>query len=421
MKYEILAPAGDKDKLETAFHFGADACYFAGKRWGLRAFSDNFERDEMAQYISYAHNLGRKCYITVNIQAHNADFEGLSDYLVYLESIHADAIIVSDAGIMSLAKQVVPNMPIHLSTQASASNKYSAKFWADQGAKRIILARELSIKEIKEIRDFLPPEVELEAFVHGAMCISYSGSCLLSNYLAGRDSNRGQCVQACRWEYYITEKTRAEKGEGEEYQIQQDTHGTYILNSKDLCMIDHLDALIDAGVTSFKIEGRMKSSSYVATVVNAYRRALDQLLGDPQAYKNDTTRQQELEKSSHRLFTTGFYFGAQDKEELKTSYPVSSSDFIAKVLEDTDDEGFVKVEMRNRFKLGDKLEVLSPDKNFNQTFVVSKMFDAMGAPIEDVKDVQQIVRVYTPFKLHKLDILRRSKSSPEGGEEIIKN
>ena len=409
MKFEILAPAGDKQKLETAFYFGADACYFAGKRWGLRAFSDNFEKDEMAEYINLAHKQGKKCYITVNIQAHNADFEGLADYLKYLEEIKADAIIVSDAGIMSLAKQVVPNLPIHLSTQASASNKYAAKFWADQGAKRIILARELSIKEIKEIRDFIPKDVELEAFVHGAMCISYSGRCLLSNYLAGRDSNRGQCVQACRWEYYITEKSRADSGEGELYEIQQDDRGTYILNSKDLCMIDHLNDLIDAGVTSFKIEGRMKSVSYVATVVNAYRRALDQLLSNKSAYLADKNRVLELEKSSHRLFTTGFYYGATDKEYLKTSYPVSSSEFIAQVKEDTTKDGFCLVEMRNRFAVGDVLEILSPTNTFNKTFKVEKIRDEQGNNIEDVKTVQQLVYVKTPFKLNKNDILRKNK------------
>lgn len=410
MNFEILAPAGDKQKLETAFYFGADACYFAGKRWGLRAFSDNFEKDEMAEYIEYAHKLGKKCYITVNIQAHNADFEGLSDYLKYLEEIKADAIIVSDAGILSLARKVVPNLPIHLSTQASASNKYAAKFWADQGAKRIILARELSIAEIKEIREFLPKDIELEAFVHGAMCISYSGRCLLSNYLAGRDSNRGQCVQACRWEYYITEKSRAQDGEGEAYQIQEDKSGTYILNSKDLCMIEHLAELIDAGVTSFKIEGRMKSSSYVATVVNAYRRALDELLTNKKAYqKNAKNWVSEVEKSSHRLFTTGFYFGSNEKEYLKTSYPVSKSDFIAEVMQDTNKQGFTLVEMRNRFKIGDKLEILSPDQNFNKTFVVEEILDEQNNKIDDVKSVQQMVYLKTPFKLHKHDILRKDK------------
>lgn len=411
MKYEILAPAGDKNKLETAFYYGADACYMAGKRWGLRAFSDNFEKDEMEEYIRYAHNLGKKCYITVNIQAHNEDFDGLSDYLKYLEQIGADAIIVSDAGILSLARQVVPNLPVHISTQASASNKYAAKFWADQGAKRIILARELSIKEIKEIRDFLPKDVELEAFVHGAMCISYSGRCLLSNYLAGRDSNRGQCVQACRWEYYITERTRADKGEGELYQIQQDDRGTYILNSKDLCMIDHLHELIDAGVTSFKIEGRMKSSNYVATVVNVYRRALNLLLKDKKAYLAQKDRQAELEKSSHRQFTTGFYFGAQDKEYLKTSYPVASTEFIAEVVKDSDKNGFAMVEMRNRFKVGDVLEILSPDESFNKTFEVTKIFDDKNNLITDVKEVQQIVKMFIPYKLHKHDILRKNKKN----------
>ena len=409
MEFEILAPAGDKQKLETAFYFGADACYFAGKRWGLRAFSDNFEKDEMAEYIAYAHKLGKKCYITVNIQAHNSDFDGLADYLKYLEEIKADAIIVSDAGIMSLARKVVPNLPIHLSTQASASNKYAAKFWADQGAKRIILARELSIKEIKEIRDFLPKDVELEAFVHGAMCISYSGRCLLSNYLAGRDSNRGQCVQACRWEYYITEKSRAQDGEGELYEVQQDDRGTYILNSKDLCMIDHLNDLIDAGVTSFKIEGRMKSVNYVATVVNAYRRALDQLLSNKKAYIADKTRVAELEKSSHRLFTTGFYYGAEDKEYQKTSYPVSSSEFIAQVKENTNKQGFCLVEMRNRFAVGDVLEILSPTNTFNKTFKVEEILDEQGNKIEDVKSVQQLVYIKTPYKLQKNDILRKNK------------
>ena len=281
MELELLAPAGDKEKLETAFYFGADACYFAGKKWGLRAFSDNFEDDELKQYINYAHSLNKKAYITVNIQAHNSDFIGLEDYLKFLYSIGADAIIVSDAGILSLAKQVVPNLPVHLSTQACASNKYAAKFWADAGAKRIILARELSLSEIAEIRDYLPKEIELEAFVHGAMCISYSGRCLLSNYLANRDSNRGQCVQACRWQYYVREVSRDKDNELE---IQEDEKGTYILNSKDLCMINHLDKMAQAGVTSFKIEGRMKSPYYVATVVNAYRRVLNQLQKDPEVF-----------------------------------------------------------------------------------------------------------------------------------------
>lgn len=409
-KIELLAPAGDRDKLETAFYYGADACYFAGKKWGLRAFSDNFTNDELAEYVEYAHKLGKKAYITVNIQAHNDDFVGLDEYLIHLQNIGADALIVSDAGVMSLAKQVVPNMPIHLSTQACASNKYAAKFWADAGATRIILARELSVKEIKEIRDFLPDNVELEAFVHGAMCISYSGRCLLSNYLADRDSNRGQCVQACRWEYYISEKRRTDNAEGELYEIQQDDRSTYILNSKDLCMIEHLDKLIDAGVTSFKIEGRMKSNYYVATVVNAYRHALDSYLRNPQEYYDAKDKKKELEKSSHRMFTTGFCLGENDREHLATSLPVASSDFVAEVLEDTRQDGYTLIEQRNRFKIGETLEILSPGENWNKTLIVSSMLDEEGQPIQDANKVQQRILIdTTPYKLTKRDILRRNK------------
>ncbi len=406
-KYELLAPAGDIEKLETAFYFGADACYFAGKKWGLRAFSENFEEDELAKYIDYAHKLGKKAYITVNIQAHNSDFEGLADYLKYLEKIGADAIIVSDAGVLSLAKQVAPNLTIHISTQACASNKYAAKFWADAGAKRIILARELSLTEIKEIRDFLPKDVELEAFVHGAMCISYSGRCLLSNYLANRDSNRGACVQACRWEYFITEKSRA--GKGEEYEIQQDERSTYILNSKDLCMINYLDKMAEAGVTSFKIEGRMKSAYYVANVVNAYRKALDILENEPEKFAPDPQRIVELEKCSHRRFTTGFCLGENDREYLETSYPISTYDFIAQVKQDSNQEGFAVVEQRNRFKVGDTLEILSPTESFNKTFEVTEILDMDGNTVMDANLVQQILKIKCPYKLQARDILRKAK------------
>ncbi len=404
-KIELLAPAGDKQKLETAFYFGADACYFAGKKWGLRSFSTNFEEDELKTYIAYAHSLGKKAYITVNIQAHNEDFNGLADYLKFLYDIHADAIIVSDAGILTLAKQVVPNLEVHLSTQASASNKYSAKFWADAGAKRIILARELSLPEIKEIRDFLPPEVELEAFVHGAMCISYSGRCLLSNYLAGRDSNRGACVQACRWEYKIQEISRS----GEGLEIQEDDRGTYILNSKDLCMIEHLQEMIEAGITSFKIEGRMKSPFYVATTVNAYRRAFDLLAKDPQEYKKQLPfLKQELEKCSHRQFTTGFYLDKKGEQALDSSLPVSNSEFMALVTEGTNN-GFCTIEQRNRFKIGDTLEVLSPNENFGKTIKVEQLLNEKEEVVEDALRVQETLKLKTELNLNKNDILRKTK------------
>ncbi len=401
MKLELLAPAGDKEKLETALYFGADACYFAGKRWGLRAFAENFEDDELEKYVQIAHSKGKKAYITVNIQAHNQDFEGLADYLKFIEKIKADAIIVSDAGILSLAKQVVPNLDIHLSTQACASNKYSAKFWADAGAKRIILARELSLEEIKEIRDYLPKEIELEAFVHGAMCISYSGRCLLSNYLANRDSNRGECVQACRWQYKIREVSRTG-----ELEIEEDDKGTYILNSKDLCLIEHLDKLAKAGITSFKIEGRMKSPFYVATVVNAYRRALDEYIKNPNNFKIDKSLVTELKNCSHREFTTGFLFKGEEKENIKESLPTSESEFIA-VVKDYQD-GFAFVEQRNRFQVGDTLEILSPSDNFQKTFKVEEMF-AGNEKISVADKVQQIVKLKVPFTLSPNDILRRKK------------
>ena len=401
MKLELLAPAGDKEKLETALYFGADACYFAGKRWGLRAFAENFEDDELEKYVQIAHSKGKKAYITVNIQAHNQDFEGLADYLKFIEKIKADAIIVSDAGILSLAKQVVPNLDIHLSTQACASNKYSAKFWADAGAKRIILARELSLEEIKEIRDYLPKEIELEAFVHGAMCISYSGRCLLSNYLANRDSNRGECVQACRWQYKIREVSRTG-----ELEIEEDDKGTYILNSKDLCLIEHLDKLAKAGITSFKIEGRMKSPFYVATVVNAYRRALDEYIKNPNNFKIDKSLVAELKNCSHREFTTGFLFKGEEKENIKESLPTSESEFIA-VVKDYQD-GFAFVEQRNRFQVGDTLEILSPSDNFQKTFKVEEMF-AGDEKISVADKVQQIVKLKVPFTLSPNDILRRKK------------
>ncbi len=404
MKLELLAPAGDMEKLKTAFYFGADACYFAGKKWGLRAFSDNFDEDELKTSIEYAHKLGKKAYITINIQAHNSDFEGLDDYLKYLYSIKADAIIVSDAGILSLAKQVVPNLPIHISTQASASNKYSAKFWADAGAKRIILARELSISEIKEICDFLPADIELEAFVHGAMCISYSGRCLLSNYLANRDSNRGQCVQACRWAYKIQEVSRT----GDPLEIEEDNRGTYILNSKDLCMIDYLDKMIEAGVTSFKIEGRMKSPFYVATVVNTYRRALDKYKKDPQNYKSDPSWVAELENCSHRKFTTGFCLGENDHIYTQNSQPQSRSEFMAIVTSDTNN-GYCEIEQRNRFKIGDTLEILSPTDTFKKTFVVEEMKDLSGNLVKDALKVQQKLILKTPFNLKQNDFLRKVK------------
>ena len=396
---ELLSPAGDMEKLKTAIYFGADAVYVAGKNFGLRAFAGNFDLNELEEATLFCHEKGKKIYVTVNIIAHNSDFEGLKEYLEFLQKIEVDGVIVADLGVASFVKKYAPNLELHISTQANIINKYSAELMAHLGAKRIVLARELGLQEIKEIRAALPKDVELECFVHGAMCISYSGRCLLSNYLNGRDSNKGACVQACRWEYSITEKSR----KGQQYEIQEDDKGTYILNSKDLCMINHIQELIDAGVDSLKIEGRMKSPYYVATVTNAYRRKIDQIYGKTQ---NDINYVEEVEKTSHRLFTTGFFYPGENKENLLTSTPIQSHEFIAVVKNDAKD-GFVLVEMRNQFKIGDELEVLSPNDTFNKKLVVTKILDEDRCELECARRVQQLLMLETDLPLKSGDILRR--------------
>ena len=395
---ELLAPAGNMEKLKTAFYYGANACYFAGTKYGLRAYAGNFTDENLIESVNYAHKLGKKAYVTVNIIAHNEDFADMENYIKFLYEIGVDAVIVADVGIISLIRRVCPNLDVHVSTQANITNKYAAKFFTDMGVKRLVLARELSIKEIKEIREFIPSDVEIETFVHGAMCISYSGRCLLSNYLTNRDSNKGACVQACRWEYTIHEKSR----DNEEYPIYEDSRGTYILNSKDLNMLNYLNELIDAGVTSFKIEGRMKSIYYVATVVNAYRRAIDQL--DSKKSVNDLL--EELNKTSHRNYTTGFYFGSNNKECLESSTPVQTHEFMAVVLSDNKD-GRVLIEQRNRFKVGDILEVLSPNNTFNKQIEVTSMLNEKGEEVIDALGVQQKLYLKTKLKLAPGDILRK--------------
>lgn len=393
---ELLAPAGNFDKLVTAVHFGADAVYFSGKKFGLRAFAGNFDEDEIYKAMEFLHSHGKKGYITLNIVAKDSDFVGLDDYLKVLVDAKVDGLIVSDVGLIYYIRKNFPSLNVHVSTQANVNNSQSAKFFVDMGCTRIVLAREMSIEDIKKMHSSLGDKVELEAFVHGAMCISYSGRCLLSNYLSGRDSNHGACVQACRWKYYIREESRED-----ELPIEEDERGTYILNSKDLCLVDHLKELEEAGVNSLKIEGRMKSDYYVASVVNAYRRALD-------GFDDFEALHSELEKTSHRRYTTGFYFGADDKEYLEDSMPVQSYVFIAKVVEDAVD-GYVKVEMRNRFRVGDTLEILSADDNFLKTITITEITNSKGENIDDAKRVQEIVTINCPCLLKSGDILRVEK------------
>lgn len=397
MKVELLAPAGGFSKLKTAFYFGADAAYIGGKAFSLRSFADNFDAEELKNAVNFAHELGKKVYVTANIFAKNADFSALSDYFKYLYDIGVDAAIISDSGVFYVAKKAAPNLAVHISTQANLTNKYAVKFWKEQGASRAILARELSLNEIKEIHEFVP-DIELEAFVHGAMCISYSGRCLLSDYLSGRPSNRGECVQACRWNYTV--KKRDLGAESGELSVEEDGRGTYIFNSKDLNMSAHLEEMAEAGVCSFKIEGRMKSEYYLATVINAYRRCIDGGF--------DETVARELMTAAHRDYTTAYMLGANSQTvNYSDSQAKGDCDYIANVL--SGGEGKAVVEMRGRFKVGDNLEVLSPTQNFGKSFVVESAVTRAGETVSDCKLVQEHYTINCPFTLSAGDILRRRK------------
>ena len=396
MKTELLAPAGSYAKFLTALHFGADAVYLGGKHFSLRTFADNFTEEELCSAVALAHEKGKKIYVTANVYARNAETEGLKTYFQTLEKIGVDAVIISDPGVVYIAKTFAPKLCIHLSTQANTTNKYAVKFWKEQGVSRVILARELSLKEIKEIHEFVP-DIELETFVHGAMCISYSGRCLLSDYLDGRSSNRGACVQACRWKYEIR-ALNTKDGVSDWLPIEQDDKGTYILNSKDLNLLARLKDLEEAGVCSFKIEGRMKSGYYLATVINAYRRVMDGESLD--------CSEEELLRVSHRDYTTAYADG-ENSETVNYKDSISKGDYtyIADVM--GCENGCVIVQMRNRFKAGDVLEVLSPDENFGKTFTVEEIFTAENERTDDAKLVQATYVLPCPYALHNGDYLRR--------------
>ena len=401
-KLELLSPAGDMNKLKTAFYYGADAVYIGGKSMSLRALAGNFTDEEILQAVKYAHAIDKKVYVTVNIFGRNGDIEKAEEYFKFLEKAGVDGAIVSDTGLIYLARTVAPNLPINLSTQANTLNYKTVEFWKNQGVKRVILARELSLKEIDEIHKKVP-DIEIETFIHGAMCIAYSGRCLLSDYKTGRSSNRGACVQACRWNYEIREKG----SDGEFMQIEEDERGTYILNSKDLNLLDYISELDNAGVISFKIEGRMKSEYYLATVVNAYRRAIDAFYEKGIKYNENPLFQEELKKTAHRAFTTAYFLGDNDRTvNYDDSQSKGTHKFIANVLEGNDKKDYAIIEMRNRFKKGDLLEVLSPTKSFNKTITVSKLSDEKDNVVIDAKLVQQRLKLYTDIPLSSGDILR---------------
>lgn len=401
-KVELLAPAGNIECLKTALYFGADAVYLAGKQYGLRAFAANFTQEELGEAVRLAHSLKKRVYLTLNALFRNQDFEGFPEYLLRIKEMGIDAVIVSDPGVMQCCLEA--GLEVHLSTQASTLNAKSAAFWHSQGVRRVVLAREITLAEAAEIAQNAPDGLELEAFVHGAMCIAYSGRCLLSSVLTGRSGNKGECAQPCRWRYTIHEA-----GYPEEYfPIEEDENGAYLLNSKDLMMIEHLPALIESGIASFKIEGRMKSAYYVGCVVGAYRKAIDAYLADPEHYLLDQALVQELYDSATRRFTTGFYFGnpAGEGQDISRSPVPRRYGFCGIALENSREDGLVLIEQRNKFSVGDTINVLSPNLPPTQ-FTLKNIWDEQMQEQPAAPHPQQRIYIACPVPLAKGDLLRR--------------
>lgn len=401
-KPELLAPAGNMEKMKMALLYGADAVYLGGKAFGLRAFGGNFSREALKEAVDFAHSLGKKVYVTVNIFPHNGDMKDLPDYLSYLNSIKVDALLIADLGVFTLAREFAPDTEIHISTQANNTNYVTVNTWAKMGASRVVLARELSFEEIQVMRQRCA--VELEMFVHGAMCISYSGRCLLSSYMTGRDSNRGTCAQSCRWKYNLVEENRP----NEYFPIEEDEGGTYIMNSKDLCLLPYLPQIISCGIESLKIEGRMKSVHYAASVVKAYRMAIDSYCADPENYRVQQSWIDELDKVSHRAYTTGFFLhktSGEDQIYGSSSY-TQTSDFVGLVREYDVASGFAVVEQRNNMKQGQEIEIFQPNlPGFRQ--VIQEMYDAEGNAISVAPHPQQIIRMKMEQAVEPFTILRR--------------
>lgn len=403
---EILAPAGDFEKMKYAIAYGADAVYLAGNSFGMRAAAANFREDELREGIAYAHARGVKCYITVNIIPSNRDLEQLPDYLSFLQEAGADALIIADVGVLSLAKKYAPGIPVHISTQTSILNHAAANYWAEQGAERIVLARELSLSEISEIRAKTPKTLEIEAFVHGAMCISYSGRCLISQYLTGRDANHGACAQPCRWKYQLVEETRP----GEYFPVVEEDKGTYLYNSKDLCMIDHLPELIAAGVDSFKIEGRNKTAYYAAGVTGAYRKAVDAYWNSdkPDAFTLPEGIRNEVVKVSHRNYYTGFYFGnEQNGQHYEDSQYIRDWE-VTGLLDQADETGHAVFRLKNRFYPGDTLELMQPGCD-PYCFTAEKVTDDDGLLLEVVHHPEMRFHLDFPFPVKPFAVLRRER------------
>lgn len=404
-KPELLVPAGSLENLVIAVEYGADAVYIGGEEFGLRAKAKNFSMQDMKTGIAYAHEHGVKVYVTANIIAHNADIDGVAAYFRELKEVNPDALIVADPGILAIAKEELPDMELHLSTQANNTNYASLNFWHKQGVKRVVVARELSFAEIAEIRAKTPLDLDIEAFIHGAMCISYSGRCLLSNYMSGRDANKGACTHPCRWTYHLVEETRP----GEYMPVYENERGTYIYNAKDLCMIEHIDEIVRSGITSMKIEGRMKTQLYVATVTKTYRSAIDDYFEDSEKYRTKLPiYMEEIKKCSHRAFTTGFYYNKPDGNEQVYDSNTYTRDFVyvGKVIEYLPEEGIAVVEQRNKFSIGDMIQFMKK-KGEDVQWEVTAIYDSEGNPQESAPHPKQILRLPVPFAVEKNEIIRK--------------
>jgi len=403
-KVELLAPAGDLERLKIAFTYGADAVYLGGEIFGMRSAAKNFSIEEMAEGVAFAHERDKQVFVTINIIPRNEELEQLRDYLLELGRIGVDAVIVSDPGVFSIVKETIPNMEIHISTQASTTNVSAANFWYNQGAKRVVMARELSFKEIKELRDNCPEDMDIEAFVHGAMCMSYSGKCVISNYTTGRDANRGACAQPCRWKYTLVD----EVSPGNFEKVVEGIDSSFFFNSKDLCMIEYIPQIIESGITSLKIEGRMKTSYYVATTVRAYRMALDEYYKDPENWTFNPMWLDELKKGSHRDYNTGFYLNTPDSNahNYKSASYIRNYDFIGIVRGHEEENDLVIVEQRNKMNVGDKIEVIGPFKETIHANIL-EMYNEVGEPIESAPHARQIVKMKLDIKVEKDYILRK--------------
>ena len=404
---ELLIPASSLEVLKTAVIFGADAVYIGGEAFGLRAKAKNFSAEDMKEGIAFAHEHGVRVHVTVNILAHNDDLEGVREYLSELKEIGPDALIIADPAIFEMAKEICPEIERHISTQANNTNYGTYNFWWKQGAKRVVSARELSLKEIKEIREHIPEEMEIESFIHGAMCISYSGRCLLSNYFTGRDANQGACTHPCRWKYAVVEETRP----GEYMPVYENERGTYIFNSKDLCMIEHIPEMIDAGIDSFKIEGRMKTALYVATVARTYRKAIDDYLEDPKKYKtNMPWYLDQISNCTYRQFTTGFYFGKPSEESQIYDSNTYIKEYTYLGIVGGEKDGFYRIEQRNKFSVGEVIEIMKPDGR-NLEVTVVKILDEEGNEQESAPHPKQVLYIDLEGKAEIYDILRRAEVS----------